>query len=247
MKLSISRLFVVALGAVAIPSLVHAGPTAADVGDLDSFGHQAIYMGAASSGLVTLSPDCSAEPSPAPTPPDSQCFTMAVSPATTSFDAEDICRIKLPKKATRDIIYPIVTIAYDYQFQNPTAVQQDPALFTYTVSLTIESDVLNDPSIIDPFTGVAAMGRLQHVVPGPITFRDDRSLAPFERARSRVAYSRSGNNGFTKSFLVGYGLAPSVVDDLFKSAMTIRVNVDGTARWVSRATLQLNMRLLGDQ
>jgi hypothetical protein len=107
--------------------------------------------------------------------------------------------------------------------------------------------VLNNPSVIDPFTGLAAMGRLQHVVPGPITFRDDRSLAPLERARSKVAYSRSGNNGFTKSFLVGYGLAPSVVDDLFKSAMTIRVNVDGSARWVSHATIQLNMRLLGDQ
>jgi hypothetical protein len=42
---------------------------------------------------------------------------MAVSPATTTFDAEDICRIKLPKKATRDIIYPIITIAYSARWQ----------------------------------------------------------------------------------------------------------------------------------
>src|SRR3954463_12751731 len=116
------RLITLALSMFAVGSFLHAGPTAAEVGDLDSFGHTAIYMGAASSGFVTLSPDCSAEPSPAPTPPDSQCFTLNPSPGATTFDAQDICRIKLPKKATRDIIYPILTIAYDYQFQNPTAL-----------------------------------------------------------------------------------------------------------------------------
>src|SRR3954468_14360093 len=247
MKIALSGLFALVIALGAIPTSVLAGPTAAEVGDLDSFGHPAIYMGAASSGFVTLSPDCSAEPSPAPTPPDSQCFTITPSPGPTTFDAQDVCRIKLPKKATRDIIYPILTIAYDYQFQNPTALPVDPALFTYTVYLTIESDALLDPSIIDPATGLPAAGRLEHVVPGPITFREDRSLAAGERSRHRVAYSRSGNNGFTKSFLVNYGLSASVVDALFTGPMTIRCNVEGVSRWVSRATIQLNMRLLGDQ
>src|SRR6266550_9481074 len=128
MKPTISRHLVLLLAVLAIPSSLYAGPTAADVGDLDSFGHTAIYMGAASSGFVTLSPDCSAEPSPAPTPPDSQCFTLNPSPTSTTFDAEDVCRIKLPKKATRDIIYPILTIAYNYQFRNPTLAPVDPAI-----------------------------------------------------------------------------------------------------------------------
>ena len=71
------------MSSVAVTALLRAGPpTAADVGDAESFGHAALYMGAAS-GSVQLATTCS--PSPMPVPPatanDSQCFVLNPQPA----------------------------------------------------------------------------------------------------------------------------------------------------------------------
>src|SRR5438445_13218090 len=80
-------------------------------------------MGAAS-GFVTLSIDPCPSPTPTPSPPSTvnndQCFQIVAAPGTTSFDAQDIARIKLPKKATRNVIYPVLNIFLDYQLENST-------------------------------------------------------------------------------------------------------------------------------
>jgi hypothetical protein len=219
-------------------------PSAADVGDVDSFGKNAHYMGAAS-GFITLSPDCSALPSPTPTPPDNQCFTLNPAPATTTFSAENICRINLPKDSTKDIIYPVLNFFTDYQLQNSSGAPQPQAIFDYSASLTIVSAVLNDPSIIDPNTGLPANGQLIFVF-YPDRFRVDRSLAVDERIRNRLDYARAGNAGITKAGLVASGLSQSVVDQLFKNPMTIRMDVTGTAKFVTEASITCNMRLFGD-
>ena len=65
----------------------------ADVGDADSFGHNAMFMGAVS-GFVILSPNCSAEPPPQP---DTQCFNLAQRRARQAPTRKSLCRIKLPK------------------------------------------------------------------------------------------------------------------------------------------------------
>src|SRR4051812_22703818 len=96
--------------AVMIATMAFAGgglqagpPTAADVGDAETFGHPALYMGA-TSGFVTLSPDPCPAPTPTPSPVpngDSFCDQLNPAPAVTTFSHTNICRIKLPKKATR--------------------------------------------------------------------------------------------------------------------------------------------------
>src|SRR6188472_2908899 len=98
-KLLVATLMALALtGANAVPP----APTVDEVGDVGSFGHAALYMGA-KSGFITMSTDpC---PAPSPTPdPAVRCFQLTPAPATTSFTADDILFIKLPKKATRTII-----------------------------------------------------------------------------------------------------------------------------------------------
>src|SRR5207248_8785988 len=111
------KLITLVVSSLALTSFLRAGPpTAADVGEAESFGHASLYMGAAS-GFVQLEPTCS--PSPTPVPPatanDNQCFVLAPAPTSTHFDADDICRIKLPKKATRTIIYPVLNFFVGYQ------------------------------------------------------------------------------------------------------------------------------------
>src|SRR6188474_1595720 len=105
MKISL-KLIALILSSFAVTSLLRAGPvTPADVGDAESFGHAALYMGAAS-GFVHLRPACTPAPTPVPpaTPSDEQCFVLVG--GAVSFSATDIARIRLPRRATRTLIYP---------------------------------------------------------------------------------------------------------------------------------------------
>src|SRR5712692_9533246 len=112
MKFKTVKISVLILSAIALVGGLRAsGPSADDVGDAETVAHPALYMGAAS-GFVTLSSDPCPSPTPSPSPPSTanndQCFQIVAAPGTTSFDAPDIARIKLPKKATRNVIYPVL-------------------------------------------------------------------------------------------------------------------------------------------
>ena len=246
MKYSILKTVAVVFCSVAAAGGLRATPPSAeDVGDAGSFGHAALFMGA-KSGFVTLASACDPEPPPVPpeTANDSQCFTLNPAPASTHYEAEDILRIRLPKKATRTIIYPALNFFINYQLHNTTGVDQPQGLFSFTASLTIESDALMDPSIIDPLTGLPANGKL--VGQFTYSYRDDRSMDAGDRHRQRMTLVRVGNAGINKAQLISQGLAPAVVDDLFNSAMTIRMSITGDAKLATDASVTGNMRLFGD-
>jgi hypothetical protein len=216
-------------------------PTVDQVGDVGSFGHSALFMGA-KSGFIQLMPPT--DPCPPPTDSTNQCFVLAPAPATTTFNAENICTIVLPRKATRTIIYPALNFFLSYQLENTTGVPQPQGLFTFIADLSIESDVLLDPSIIDPATGLPANGKL--LAQFSYRYRDDRNMDVNDRQRTQITLVRVGNAGINKAQLILQGLAPSVVNDLFNSAMTIRMSVTGSAKLVTDASLTGNMRLFGD-
>jgi hypothetical protein len=247
MKHYIPKIAVVILSALAVASGLRAGPppTVADVGDVDSFGHAALYMGS-KSGFITLTASCT--PAPTPVPPatanDDQCFNLPVAPAGMSYTANDILRINLPAKATRTIIYPALNFFMNYQLENNTGVFQPHGIFRWTALIDIESAVLTDPSIIDPATGLPAGGKL--VGQFSYSYRDDRSMQDLDRQRLRETLVRVGNAGISKAQLIGQGLDPTVVDNLFKNPMTLRMNVTLTAQLVTDASLTCNMRLFGD-
>lgn len=96
MKYGISKILGPILLSLTVSASLRAGfldpppPNPADVGDAESFGHNAQYMGAVS-GFVTLSPVCT--PAPPPVPPgtvnDDQCFNLVPAPAATIFDFDE--------------------------------------------------------------------------------------------------------------------------------------------------------------
>lgn len=234
-----------------ITAAVFAGPpTVGDVGDTDSFQKNVRFIGDAS-GFLTLSSSCPASTpatSPSPSPSNSnQCFVIDPTPGnTTPFSAPNIDRINLPSGAAKDVIYPVLTFFTSYQFQNPTGAQVPNALFTYSATLTIYSAVLNDPSIIDPNTGLPAGGALTFVF-SPDRFDVDRSLEGNERARTRLDYTRAANAGIAKAALISAGtLTQHQGDDLFNKPMTVRMDVTGSVRYVTDASVTFNMRLFGD-
>ena len=249
MKHPIAKLTVFVLSAFALTTGVRAGPpTAAEVGDAETFGHSALYMGA-TSGFETLSPagGCpAATPTPSPAPlGETFCDELNPAPAQTTFSHNNICRIFLPKKASRNVIYPVLNLFIDYQLQNSTGVDQPSGLFRFTAGITIESTALNDPSCTDPNTGSPCGGTATLLF--NYIYRDDRAMKDGDRQRLRETMVRAGNTGLTRQQLQTIlGLTPAAVDNLFNGPMTVRVDLSGAARLVTDASITVNMRLFGD-
>jgi hypothetical protein len=248
MKDQIPKIVVVLLSTLAVVTGLRAGPTAQDVGDAESFGHSALYMGA-TSGFESLVPagTCPAPtPTPSPVPNgDTFCDELNPAPATTSFSHDNICRINLPKKATRTVIYPVLNMFVSYQLQNSTGVDQPSGLFRFTAGITIQSTALNDPACVDPGTGLPCGGKVTLLF--NYNYRDDRTMKDGDRQRLNETLVRAGNTGLTKQqFRDAFGLSAATTDALFAGPMTVQLDLFGSARLVTDASITCNMRLFGD-
>ena len=243
-------LAVLTLSVIMIPtaiSLRAAPPTADDVGDVGSFGRNAVYLGA-ESGFITLQ-TAACTPTPAPTPSHNpangdQCFQITDTTVVTPFDAENSCRINLPGDAAKTLIYPVLNFFYNYHMNN-TGGAPAQARFQFTGNITIVSSVLDDPTCIDPNTGLPCGGQLTFAFTPNRVF-DDRHLDVGETAEVRLTLTRAGNAGINKAQLVQEGLPQALVDRLFHNPMTLQLNITGTAKNVDSANITSNMRLFGD-
>lgn len=247
MKHSFAKIAVSVLSLVAVTGGLRAGPTAADVGDAETFGHSALFMGAAS-GFETLAATGTC-PAPTPTPSpvpngDSFCDELNPAPAQTNFSHDNICRINLPKKATRNVIYPVLNIFLNYQLQNSTGADQT-GLLRFTAGITIVSSALTGPDCTDPSTGLPCGGQMTFLF--DYNYRDDRNMHDGDRQRLRETLVRVGNTGLTRQqFHDSFGLTNATIDALFAGPMTVRLDIFGAARMVTDATITCNMRLFGD-
>ena len=129
---------------------------------------------------------------------------------------------------------------------NNTTGVSATARFQFTAHITIVSSVLNDAGCIDPNTGLPCGGRLTFQFTPNRVF-DDRHLDIGEQAEVRMTLTRAGNAGINKQQLIDEGLPSALVDDLFHNAMTLQLNVIGTAKNVDLASITSNKRLFGDQ
>ncbi len=242
------KLITLVLSSFAVTGFLRAGPpTAADVGDAETFGHAALYMGATSGFENLVQPgDCPA-PTPSPSPAtnsDTFCDELNPAPASTSFSHPNICRINLPKKATRNIIYPAINIFLNYELENLTGSDQQ-GLLTFNAGITIVSDALNGPDCTDPGTGLPCGGKMTLLF--NYNFRDDRNLHDTDRQRLREVLVRVGNTGLTRQqFHESFGLTNATVEALFAGPMSVQLDLSGTARMVTDANITCNMRLFGD-
>lgn len=211
-----------------------------EVYDVDSFGRNVRWLGL-TSAFVTLQPSC-----PKPTSPDQYCEKIDPTPgAYTVFTFNDAARIQLPKYATNSLLCywfsPVLTLSY----QNPTAARVT-GRFRYNPTLTIENPVLSDPSLIDPTTGAPFGGQLLTSMTSSERFEE--SLEPGVSLNERTRDSTVCMAGFIshKSLVQMYGLTPSQADDFFASPTTVRLNISGSAQYVSNASLVAGLRVVGD-
>ncbi len=246
MKHYFTKIAVLLSSLIVVAGLRAGPPTAADVGDAETFGHPALYMGAAS-GFETLSLDPCPAPTPTPSPAgngDSFCDQLNAAPSQTNFSHDNICRINLPKKATRNVIYPVLNIFLNYQLQNSTGIDQT-GLLRFTAGITIVSDALNGPDCIDQSTSAPCGGKLTLLF--NYSFNDNRNMHDGDRQRLRETLVRAGNTGLTRQqFKDSFGLLPATVDALFAGPITVQLDISGAAKMATDASITCNMRLFGD-
>jgi hypothetical protein len=218
-------------------------PTIEDVGDVDSFRREAIFLGVAGA-FVSLEGAC---PPPDPAVPNQYCQAINPTPgAPTGFAFNDVMRIKLPGKSTHSLLCywfsPVLTTTYN----NPTA-SRVTAQFRYTPTLTVENPVLDDPALIDPTTGAPFGGKLLTSMTSSEIFQVplESGVAFTERTRDSTVCMA----GFlTRRALVdNYGLTEDQAKEFFKQPTTVRLNVSGNARYVDFAGMNFGLRIVGDK
>lgn len=217
------------------------GVTAADVGDADSFGRNVHFLGVAQSGTVSITTGC---PPPDPNFPDDRCVEAAPPPLTTAARERDIGRMTLPGKTANSLLCHSITTLPFWTFSNSTAAP-GVASFTYQASFTIESDVLKDPSLIDPNTGLPFNGSFD-VVFGIIT--DRQTVQPGDFVQRRQGFTRGCIGGLvSKSGLMQiFGLTAAQADDFFKKPITIRLNMNLSSRFSDNSFVLYGLRVFGD-
>lgn len=224
-----------------------AGPTAAEVGDVDSFDKNAKFMGVAGSGGVYVYSSCDPAVLQADLGlvlgPDDKCMAMPNPLITTSATFTDLARIKIPGKTAANVIYTIAnhTALWNFENNSPTQTQM---LMSYSPQITIISEALNDPAAIDPFTGNPMNGSF--TTAGVGTRFVNQSMAPGQFENQVHQYSRANTQGFSRAYFASLGLPNSVINKLFNKPMTIRLDARAVARGVSFGQFLYSARFLGN-
>ncbi len=222
-----------------------AKPTAAEVGDADTFGRNVVYAGLINTGTITMAADCTTAPGDPMPGPDDRCITIQPGPATTTFDLPDIGRMTLPGKSSHNILCHWLSPIMTYSFFNNTGVNAN-GLISLSPYLQVQSEVLNDPSLIDPNTGLAYNGQLETGFAA--SYRSQHTLAPNETDTERSSESRVciGGTISRQGLISGYGFTDAQVDKFFKKPMTIKFGLRGSASLVNFASLIYGLRIMGD-
>jgi hypothetical protein len=229
------------IGLSGLPLIV-CGQSEEDVGDLASFGKEVKFFGYAMSGTVLVSRDCSGW-----TPllgPDDRCFTINAATNLVSFDARSIGRISYPQKTFQNVIYLLPRHQYSYYFLN-AASQSKGGRFQYLPYITLESNALNDPSLINPQTGQPFNGKVDIGISGSKFF--NKTILPNYQESDGASYSAASVSGLTKKyFMTNFALSAQTVDNLFYEKMIIHLNIRGTTTNVEEASFNFGIRFTGN-
>ena len=234
---------VIALGLMIAVAAQAAPPTVEEVGDPDSFGRDVIYLGNAQTSNVALQADCTPDPTFPPAPND-RCIVLNAQPAATNFNEDGLATLSLPADSTKSLICFALTPNSNFEFFNLTGVPQSNARFNARAAITIENEVLNDPTLIDPNTGLPYGGKMTLTLS---TYSESRSIGAGEREQKSLFLSRHCIGGLvSKRSLVGSGLSETQAKQFFKKPMKFTFGASGTVQIVDFANYFYGIRLYGD-
>jgi hypothetical protein len=216
-----------------------AAPTVDDVGDPESFGRNVTYLGLAQTLPVSLAPDCTGTD-----PAIERCLVQNAAPSLTAFDESDLATMNLPAKATKSLICFALTPFIDISWNNGTGAPQT-ARFNASAVITIDNDLLADPALIDPMTGLPFGGSLTLSLS---TWRHMQSIQPGDFENESSTQSRNCIAGIInqRALVDNYGLTASQAKDFFKKPMTLHFGARGSVSMSDFTTYFYGIRLYGD-
>ena len=212
-----------------------------EVGDADSFGSKVTYVGLLGTGDVYLLEDCST----VTLGPNDRCVTLNPQPAQTSFDFDNLGTITLPAKSTQDLLCFATTALRGWDYFNETAGTAF-AQFHYNIVVKVSNALLDDPSLIDPTTGMPFNGQLTVAIGEDLL--DAKSMPAGASETHQAFASRTCQAGaLSKDALsLDYGLPDTIVNKFFKQPITLSIGVEGSAALVGDATILAGIRFYGD-
>ena len=215
------------------------GVTEETVGDPYSFGREKTYLGVVQVRSVALRDDCTGYP------PEAPCVELGPAPAVTFVDEMDLGTIELPRRATNSILCFTFTPFASWEWNNMTPSQQTAQMWLRP-KVRIESEVLDDPSLIDPGTGLPFNGVLLETTIS--TFLQSRTLDPNEYEMQFNATTRSCTGGLVNVRVLrdSYGLSDRVIREFFRNPITVSFGLYGQVSMVTSGSYSTGVRLYGD-
>ena len=216
-----------------------AAPTADEVGDADSFGRNVTYLGLAQSLPISIVDDCTGSD-----PTAERCIVGQPAPLITNFDESDLATLSLPAKATKSLLCFTLTPFISVSWANFTGVQQT-ARFNAATAITIDNAVLDDPTLIDPSTGLPFGGSLSLSLS---TWSNSHSIGngEFENERSQQTRSCIAGVISKRQLVETYGLSDSLANQFFKKAIVLHFGAFGAVAMADFTNYFYGIRLYGD-
>lgn len=219
----------------------------AAVGEPDSFGKNAKFLGTAQTGIVYVYYSCDPAVLLAELQltlgADDRCLALPTLGQSVTATFNDIGRISIPARSVDNTIYFIQNNLVSYDLSNPSANRVFANLI-YSPTYTIESDALNDPAAIDPTTGQPMNGSFTTGVNGSRIFTKSAEPGAFESVFDR--FSSTGTRGFARSYFADLGLPQSVINRIYNRPMTIRLNLRVRANYLTFGQFGYSVRFLGN-
>lgn len=236
-------------GMIEVPSVTKASSstkaayTDEEVGDANSFGRGVKFIGTVQSGVLRIAPDCTPDPAFPPGPND-QCVVPNAS-GFTSFNFPDMGKVLIPAKSAKTLFCHWQTPFGVMVYSNGTGVYQGSARVIFNSTYRIENEVLSDPTLLDPNTGLPYGGVIES---GLTAVRDSRGLQPGDSHVYRDNYTRVCFGGLIskRNLIEGYGLSEAQATAFFKKDTIITIGMSGSTRFVSNGSMIIGTRFVGD-
>ena len=236
-------------GMIEMPNIAKASSSAkaaytdAEVGDANSFGRGVNFIGMVSTGVLTIAPDCTPDPAFPPGPKD-KCVVPDVN-GLANINFPDMGKVLIPAKSAKTLLCHWQTPFGISVYNNLTGIYQGQARNIFAATYKIENEVLNDPSLLDPNTGLPYGGFINTSLSA---VREGRSLQPGESQVFRHNYTRVCLGGLVskRSLIENYGLSDVQATKFFKKDTTITIGMIGSTRHVSNGSMIIGTRFVGD-
>ncbi|WP_297833136.1 hypothetical protein [Thermomonas sp.] len=218
--------------------------TADDVGDLDSFGRNVHWLGT-KTVVFAASTDCA---SIQRSNPGMACAQISSPSRGTNFELRDLVTIRLPAEAANSLVCHWLNDKHQVIFSDVTGrgAIPTPGLARYGYTITLRSDVLQNPRLINPKTGQPFAGEL---TTGYILYEDKPYvILPNVSTSTYESGATTCRDGLvSRQILMNvYGLDATSVDKLMASPMELSLNAKGAFQNVLEATFTAGLRLVGD-